>query len=169
MAAKTSSRKLLVWALAGLAVLAVVVVVAVAALSGRGGNPRAIGLRNVPVPAGARVVTRARSCDRGVNRYCALQVVVVGKRYASSGELRTAYAQQLGKLGWTTANGPDGNETGADSPGHELRLTYATAYEDLLGVDSNWIQRTAAISHSLSTTMFDRAPALSIMLVRGSS
>ena len=79
MAAKTSSRKLLVWALAGLAVLAVVVVVAVAALSGRGGNPRAIGLRNVPVPAGARVVTRARSCDRGVNRYCALQVVVEGE------------------------------------------------------------------------------------------
>ncbi|MFL5864086.1 MAG: hypothetical protein ACJ780_25495 [Solirubrobacteraceae bacterium] len=165
----TPSRKLLVGALAGLAVVAVVVAVAVAALSGRGGNPRAIGLRSIPVPAGARVVTRVRSCDRGVNRYCALQVVVVGDRYGSSAALLTAYAQQLGKLGWTAANGPDGKESGADSPGHELRLTYATAYEDLRMVDSNWIQRTAAISHSLSATMFDRVPALSIMLERGSS
>ncbi|HTU96428.1 MAG TPA: hypothetical protein VMF14_11355, partial [Solirubrobacteraceae bacterium] len=65
--------------------------------------------------------------------------------------------------------GPDGNETAADSPGHELRLTFATAYEDLLGIDSNWVQRTAEITHALSSTMFDRAPALSIMLLRGSS
>jgi hypothetical protein len=171
MPASTSSHKLLVWALAGLAVVVVGVVVigAVVATTGRGGTPRAIGLRNIPLPAGTRVVTRVRSCDRGVNPYCTLQVVVTGDRYPTSTALRAAYGQQLAKLGWTTAKGPDGNETAADSPGHELRLTFATAYEDLLGVDSKWIQRTAAISHSLSAMMFDRAPTLSIMLLRGSS
>jgi hypothetical protein len=169
MSATSSSRKLLIWALAGIAVVAVVVIVAVVAASGRGGTPRAIGLRNVPLPAGTRVATRVRSCDRGSNSYCALQLVIVGDRYPSSTALRTAYRQELSKLGWTTAKGPDGNETAADSPGHELRLTYATPYEDLLGVDSKWIQRTSAISHSLSAMMFDRAPALSIMLVRGPS
>jgi hypothetical protein len=171
MPATTSSRKLLLWALAGVGVVlaAVVVVVAVLVVTGRGGTPRAIGLRNIPLPAGTHVVTQVRSCDRGVHPYCAVQVVVVGDRYASSAALRATYAQQLAQLGWTTAKGPDGNETAADSPGHELRLTYATAYEDLLGVDSNWIQRTAAISHSLSNAMFDRSPALSLMLVSGSS
>jgi hypothetical protein len=144
-------------------------VVAVVLITGRGGTPRAIGLRNIPMPAGTRVVTNVRSCDRGVHSYCAIQIVIAGDRYASSAALRAAYAQQLAKLGWTSAKGPDGNETAADSPGHELRLTYATAYEDLLGVDSNWVQRTAEISHSLSDTVFDRTPALSLMLVRGSS
>jgi hypothetical protein len=169
MPATTSSRKLLLWALAGVAVVVAVVVVAVVVITGRGGTPRAIGLRNIPLPDGARVVTHVRSCDRGVHPYCAIQVVIVGDRYTSSAALRATYAQQLAKLGWTTAKGPDGNETAADSPGHELRLTYATAYEDLLGVDSNWIQRTAAISHSLSNAMFDRSPALSLMLLKGSS
>ncbi len=171
MPATTSSRKPLLWALAGVGVLlaAVVVVVAVIIITGRGGTPRAIGLRNIPLPAGARVVTQVRSCDRGVHPFCAVQAVIVSNRYESSAALRAAYAQQLAKLGWTSAKGPDGNETAADSPGHELRLTYATAYEDLLGVDSNWVQRTAAISHSLSNTMFDRSPALSLMLVKGSS
>jgi hypothetical protein len=171
MPAMTSSRKLLFWALAGvgLALAVVVVVVAVLVATGRGGTPRAIGLRNIPLPAGTRVVTNVRSCDRGVHPYCTVQVVIVGDRYPSSAALRATYAKQLAKLGWTSAKGPDGNETAADSPGHELRLTFATALEDLLGVDSNWIQRTAAISHSLSSTMFERAPALSIMLQRGSS
>ena len=171
MPATTSSHKLLFWALAGVGVVlaAVVVVVAVALITGRGGTPRAIGLRNIPLLADTRVVTQVRSCDRGVHPYCAIQVVVVGDRYASSAALRAAYAQQLAKLGWTTAKGPDGNETAADSPGHQLRLTFATAYEDLLGVDSNWVQRTAEVSHALSNTMFNRSPALSLMLVKGSS
>jgi hypothetical protein len=171
MPATTSSRKLLFGALAGaVVVVGAVVVIAVAVVAtGRGGTPRTVGLTNIPLPAGTRVVSHVRSCDRGVNPYCAVQVVVAGDRYPSSAALRTVYGRQLAKLGWTTANGPDGNETAVDSPGHELRLTYATAYEDLLGIDSNWIQRTAAISHSLANTMFNRSPALSIMLARGSS
>ncbi|MGH2896838.1 MAG: hypothetical protein ACRDPM_26710 [Solirubrobacteraceae bacterium] len=171
MLATTSSRKPLFWALtgAGVVVAAIVAAALVIVVTGRGGTPRAIGLQDIPLVAGTRVMTKVRSCDRGVNRYCALQVVIVGDRYPTSQALRTTYGAKLLKLGWTTTKGPDGNETAADSPGHELRLTFATAYEDMLGIDSKWIQRTATISHSLSSTMFDRAPALSIMLVRGSS
>jgi hypothetical protein len=174
MTAMTSSRTLRFWALAGAGVIVAVVVAVVAVAvvvtaTGRGGTPRAIGLNDIPMVAGTRVMTRVRSCDRGVHPYCALQVILVGEGHRTSQALRKAYAARLHKLGWTTTMGPDGNETAADSPGHELRLTYATAYEDLLGVDSNWVQRTAEITHSLSSTMFDRAPALSIMLLRGSS
>ena len=171
MPATTSSRKPLFWALAGAGVIvaAMVVVALVIVATGRGGTPRAIGLRDIPMIPGTRVLTTVHSCDRGVNPYCSVQVVIVGDRYRTSQALRETYGAKLLQLGWTTTKGPDGNETAADSPGHELRLTFATAYEDLLGVDSNWIQRTSAISHSLSSAMFDRAPTLSIMLLRGSS
>jgi hypothetical protein len=171
MAAIASSRTLRFWTLAGIgAVLAIAACVAVVVVAtGRGGTPRAIGLKDVPVPAGTRVMTKVRSCDRGANPYCSLQVVLVGSAGQTSTALRSAYAKELLKLGWTTTKGPDGNETAADSRGHQLRLTFATAFEDLQGIENNWIQRTAEISHSLSDTMFDRAPALSIMLLRGSS
>ncbi|HTU95404.1 MAG TPA: hypothetical protein VMF14_06150, partial [Solirubrobacteraceae bacterium] len=144
-----TSRKLWYWALAGAGVIvaAVVAVVIVVATTGRGGTPRAIGLKDIPMVAGTRVMTRVSSCDRGVHPYCSLQVVIVGDRPQTSEALRKAYQAKLLKLGWTTTMGPDGNETAADSPGHELRLTFATAYEDLLGIDSNWVQRTAEITH----------------------
>jgi hypothetical protein len=171
MTPTTSSRKRRYWALAGAGVLVAVVVavVLVVATTGRGGTPRSIGLNDIPMLAGTHVQTGVRSCDRGVHPYCALQVILVGDRHQTSQALRTAYGARLNKLGWTTTMGPDGNETAADAPGHELRLTFATAYEDLLGVDSNWVQRTAEITHALSSALFDRAPALSIMLLRGSS
>jgi hypothetical protein len=171
MPATTSSRKPLFWALAGAGaiVAAIAAVAIVVAATGRGGTPRAVGLKNIPMVPGTRVLNTVRSCDRGVHPYCSLQVVIAGDRYQSSQALRTTYGANLRNLGWTTTKGPDGNETAADSPGHELRLTFATAYEDLLGVDSNWIQRTAAISHALSAAMFARTPTLSLMLLRGSS
>ena len=171
MPATTSSHKLLFGALAGAGVIvAAMVVVAVAIVAtGRGGTPRAIGLTNIPMIPGARVLTKVRSCDRGVNPYCSVQVVIVGDQYPTSQALQIAYADQLRRLGWTTTTGPDGKETSADSPGHELRLTFATAYEDLRLIDLGWIQRRAPISRSLSATLFRRARALSIMLVTGSS
>ena len=171
MPATTSSRKLLFVALAGAGVFvaAMVVVGVLVATTGRGGTPRAIGLKDIPMVPGTRVTSTVRSCDRGVHAYCSLQVVIAGERYRTSRALRNAYGANLLKLGWTTTKGPDGNETAADSPGHEVRLTFATAYEDLLGVDSNWIQRTPAISHSLSAAMFQRTPTLSVLLLRGSS
>ena len=140
----------------------VVVAVAIVA-TGRGGTPRAIGLRTSRCHRGTRVRHHVRSCDRGRNPYCAVQVVLVGDHYRSSAALR----ETTGRPAQARAGRPRRarrRRAAADSPGHELRLTYATASEDLLGVDSNWIQRTPAIAHALSTAMFDRAPALSLML-----
>ena len=96
-------------------------------------------------------------------------LVVVGDHYSSSTALLASEVDLLKQRGWTSANGPDGPEGAADSPGHELRLTYATAYDDLLGVDSNWIQRRRPIGHALSTVMFDRLSAISLMLTKGPS
>jgi hypothetical protein len=128
-----------------------------------------VGLTNVPLPTGARILTQARSCDRGVNPFCSVQLVVVGDRYSSSDELLAGEKDRLKMLGWTISNGPSGPERAAESPGHELRLTYATAYQDLLGIDSSWIQRSPPISHGLAQAMFDRSPAISLLLVRGPS
>jgi hypothetical protein len=150
---------------------AAVAVVAAAGVAGCGvgAGSRAVGVTQVPLPGGAQIVTRVRSCDRGANPYCSEQLVVVGPSFGTSMALEMSEKQLLAKRGWTTTKGADGNQKAADSPGHELRLYYATAYDDLLGIDSNWIQRAPPISHGLSTAMFDRAPAISVMLVRGSS
>jgi hypothetical protein len=131
------------------------------------GTPPALG--GVPLTPGARVVAHERSCDRGANAYCSLQLVVVGGRYADSTALMAGEQQRLDALGWTSTVGDSGVEKAADSPGHKLRLTYATASDDLKGVDLGWIQRRPPITRALSGVMFDRAPALSLMLETGSS
>jgi hypothetical protein len=136
---------------------------------GGGANPRLIGLGNVPLPSGARVTTHVLSCDHGANPYCSVQLVVVGARNQTSTDLLTAEEDRLAKLGWTSTQGAYGKEQAADSPGHGLRLSYATAYDDLLGVDSNWIKRRRSVAQALGATLFDRAPAISLMLQRGSS
>ena len=48
-------------------------------------------------------------------------------------------------------------------------MTYATAAGDLRGVDLGSIQRPREITLALSRTMFDQAPAMSIMLEVGAS
>jgi hypothetical protein len=145
-------------------------VLACLALVGCGAaNPRPVGLGNVPLPPGARVMTHVLSCDHGANPYCSVQLVVVGAQNQTSTDLLTAEEDRLAKLGWTSTQGSDGHEQAADSPGHGLRLSYATAYDDLLGVDSNWIKRRRTVAQALATTLFARTPALSLMLQRGSS
>jgi hypothetical protein len=141
----------------------------VAAGCGAGGNPRGVGVTNIPLPSGTKIVGHVRTCDRGTNPYCSVQIVVVGPRYGSSIALLYSERDLLKQNGWTAQLGPDGPERSADSPGHELRITYATAFEDLLGVDSNWIQRARPIGQALSKVIFDRSPAISLMLTRGSS
>jgi hypothetical protein len=129
-------------------------------------NPNPAG---VPITTGARVVTRVHRCDRGVNPYCAVQMVVVGDRYSSSTALLDAERQHLLASGWTLADAQTGDEGGADSPGHKLRLTIATAALDLKDLDLGWIQRAPVIGRSLSRTMFARQSALSLMLETGDS
>jgi hypothetical protein len=141
------------------------------ALAGCGGvsNKRDLGLTNVPLPAGAQIMAHVHVCDRGANAYCSEQLVVVGGRYGSSAELLNSENDRLRKLGWSEARGQTGKQLAAQPPGNELRLYFNTAYNDLLALDMGWIHRSAPIGRALSAAIFDRAPAISVMLVRGSS
>jgi hypothetical protein len=134
-----------------------------------GGNPRSIGLSELPVASGAKVVGSVRSCDRGANSYCSVQAVVVGPHYGTSTALLAGEKARLEQLGWTATLGLQGKEKGSDSPGHNLRLTYSTAYLDLLALDSGYIQRAPALAHAMSAAVFAGVPALSLILERGSS
>jgi hypothetical protein len=114
-------------------------------------------------------VLQVRACDRGVGAYCALQLVIVDPRYRSSDDLVHSEYHHLQKLGWSIANGDTGEQSAANSPGHKLRVTYASAAVDLRGIDLGWIQRPRSITLALSRTLFDRASAMSMMLEIGSS
>jgi len=136
---------------------------------GQAGTPRPPTAADLPLAGGARIITRARQCDKGVSAYCAVEFVVVDDHYRNSTELVAAEDSYLRAHGWTAGNGDFGTESAADSPGHRLRLTYAGAQYDLEGVDLGWTQRSRKITAALSSAVFDRAPAISLMLETGSS
>ncbi len=126
-------------------------------------------LAAVPLPGGTRIVAHQTRCDRGVNAYCAIQLVAVGPGYSSSGALMAAERQHLKTLGWNLTYADTGHERAAESPGHRLRLTFAPASYDLQAIDLKFIQRARTIARTLAETMFDRQSALSLMLESGSS
>lgn len=124
-------------------------------------------LSGVPLTSGIDVIAHVRRCDRGANPYCAIQLVAVGKDYPSSAALLDSERAHLKSLGWSMSEADTGDETAADSPGHKLRLIYATAALDLKDLDLGWIQRSPMIGRTLSRTMFDRQSAISLMLETG--
>jgi hypothetical protein len=73
------------------------------------------------------------------------------------------------KSGWTGADADSGEQRAADSPGHKLRVTYATAYGDLKGIDLGWIKRSRKLTLALSRAIFDHAAAMSMLLEVGAS
>ena len=123
---------------------------------------------SVPLIPGVRIVASVRRCDRGADPYCAVQLVITGSGYPSSEALLTAEHARLRQLGWSTSQGDYGAQMAADSPGHGLRLTYQTADLDLEAVEFGWIKRAPKIARALSTVLYERAPALSLMLEAGS-
>jgi len=125
-------------------------------------------LRQLPLVAGS-IVTRVRECDPGANGFCALELVIVNRRYGSSDALLSSEHSRLRALGWLGVSGDTGDERAAESPGHKLRVTYATADGELRGVDLLIIKRPRIITLALSRVMFDRLPAISIVLEAGSS
>ena len=136
------------------------------------GTPR---LSGVPLAPGTRVLAHVRRCDAGDHPYCAIQLVLSGRSgqraggYRSSAALLAGEALHLRHAGWGAAQGDTIHESAAESPGQKLRVTYATASEDLLSIDEGTIKRAGSIARSLSGQMFARAPALSLMLQAGSS
>lgn len=133
----------------------------------QGGGHSAPALDSLPLVTGATVVARARSCDKGANAYCSDDLVVVAPSYGTSSALIKTESAELAKLGWTTAYGDTGNQQAAESPGHKLRVTYATASGDLVGYDLGWIKRPRKIALAMVKTVFDRSPAMSLMLESG--
>jgi hypothetical protein len=151
-------------ALAALAALAP----AIAGCGSSGGTHRP-NLAQLPLVDGANVVAQVHSCDRGKNAYCAIELVVVDRRYKTSTDLVEAEHEQLHKNGWTGGQGDTQEQKAADSPGHKLRVTYATASGDLRGVELGPIQRPRKIMLALSRAMFDQSPTMSIMLEVGAA
>jgi hypothetical protein len=141
---------------------------AVAGCGSSGGSHRP-NLAQLPLVDGASVVAQVHSCDRGKNAYCAIELVVVDHRYKSSTDLVDDEHEKLRAHGWTGGQGDFIQQKAADSPGHKLRVTYATASGDLRGVDLGTIQRPRKITLALSRVLFDQAPAMSIMLEVGAS
>jgi hypothetical protein len=123
----------------------------------------------LPLVAGAKVVEQATQCDKGANAFCALEAVVVDSRFKTSEDLVNAEHDVVHKAGWGGLGADTGNERAAESPGHKLRVTYATANGDLTGIDLGWIHRSRRIAVALSRTLFDHTPAMSVELDPGSS
>jgi hypothetical protein len=149
----------------------VVVLLAVAVtVAGCGsGAPRHPNLSSVPLVPGGRVVVRANACDDGANPYCALDVVLVDRKFKSAQALVTNERQWLKRSGWIRVSAQTGDELAADSPADRLRVTYSTAALDLKDIDLGWIKRPRAISLALSDAIYDGAPAMSINVVAGPS
>lgn len=140
------------------------------ALAGCGGSggKRTPNLARVPLVSGAHVVARVKECDSGASAYCAIQLVVADEAYHSADDFLLSERAYLHAHGWSGADGDTGEESAADSPGHKLHLTYATASGDLDGVDLGWIRRSRSVTLALSRAIFDRRAALSLLLETGS-
>jgi hypothetical protein len=124
---------------------------------------------DIPLVPGAEIAVQARACDRGSRVFCAIDLVVVNRRYVSSDVLALDESHMLRKHGWSLANGDTSLQTAANSPGDKLRLTFATATGDLREIDLGTINRPWPITYGLSNTMFDRTAAMSMRLEIGAS
>ena len=143
-------------------------VAAATALSACGDGARTPSLGKLPLVPGASVVKTVRVCDAGANAFCAYDLVVVDGHYPSSRALVLAQRDRLRRDGWFGASPDTGVELADESPGHALRVTYATALEDLKGIDLGWIRRPQSIALTLDHALFGRVPTMSVLLETGS-
>jgi hypothetical protein len=148
--------------------LAVVLAAGLIAACGAGGD-RVPALSRLPLARGLRVTTLLRSCNPGANAFCALQFVVVGSGYSSGVAMRHAETVLLRHRGWHKANAPVGQELAADSPGDKLRVTYATASDELQAVGLGWIKRPRRLTVALAHDIFARRSALAMVLQLGTT
>jgi hypothetical protein len=124
---------------------------------------------DLPLVPGAKIASQVRTCDQGARAFCTIQLVVLDHRYESSDLLALDESHQLRNSGWSLADGDTAEETAANSPGHKLRLTFSTAIGDLRQIDLGQIDRARPITLALSSSIFDRTPAISMMLEVGAS
>ena len=113
-------------------------------------------------------MTNVRQCNGGSNAYCSIELVVLGPGYLSSRALVLAERDRLRSEGWIGASPTTGDQLANESPNNKLRVTYTTAFEDLKGVEVEWIRRSWATISALDQTLFNRAAAMSVLLEIGS-
>ena len=139
------------------------------AVAGCSSGRQVPGLGGLPLAGGSRVLVQAKMCNPGANAYCADEIVVVNNQFHTSADFLDTERAILHKLGWTGQYAPNGNEHSDDSPGHKLRVIFATAQGDLLGIDLGWIKRSRSIALALSHAILARQPTLSMLLLDGAS
>jgi hypothetical protein len=138
-------------------------------VAGCGGTGvRTPDLARLPLVPGTRAMEKVRQCDKGSQAYCAIEMVVVAPKLHTSWQLVNAETRLLSRHRWTAEDAINGDERAAQSPGDKLRVTYATAYADLQGIDLGWIQRDHRITEALSDALFHRGATMSVMLEVGS-
>jgi hypothetical protein len=131
------------------------------------GQSHELGNPQVPLIRGAQVLQQIRRCDEGSDAFCSLAMVVINPLKQSSGEFLVAERKHLRQLGWTVQDGEILQERSAVSPGHKLRIVYATAAGDLLALDQGWIKRPDPIGKTLSRMLFAGLPTISLMVEAG--
>lgn len=146
--------------------LAPLAVLLALALGGCGQSTQ-LGHVHVPLVRGAQILQQVRRCDQGSSPFCALEMVVTDSSSPSSGILLRRERLYLKQLGWSLQQGEIGQELSAVSPGDRFRVVYATAAGDLLALDLGWIIRPRSVGLALSKTLFDRVPAISLMVEAG--
>jgi hypothetical protein len=125
-------------------------------------NPAAL-----PLVGGSMVVAQVIECDHSANAFCGIELVVVNRDAHSSGALVSKERYRLRNHGWSPGQGDIPAERSAASPNGKLRVTYATAASDLLGIDLGWINRSRPVARALARAMFRGQPTMSIMLETG--
>lgn len=159
MAAKRACR--------ALALLALSAAVA-APIAGCGrADARTPSVSGLPLPSGAQVIARQESCNPGASSYCGIEMVVLDKGYVSSQQLVLAERNRLRLRGWVGVSPDIGDEVANESSNDKLRVTYATAFADLKGIDLGWISRAWPIVSALDRTLFSGSPAMSVLLEVG--
>ena len=141
--------------------------VALIGCGGSGGG--APDLNKLPLAPGAHISLKVERCDKGANAFCAYELVVTSSTAKNSETLANDENTLLLEKGWTGANADTGEQRAADSPGHKLRVTYATAYSDLQDIDRGWIKRSRTVTLALSRALFHRTTAMSMLLEVGAS
>jgi hypothetical protein len=147
-------------------------VVATLALVGCGGQTatqRTPTVDKLPLIPGAHISLRVQRCDMGANAFCGWELLVIAPRYRSSDDVVKSEHRLLMKSGWTGADADAGEQRAADSPGHKLRVTYATPSADLIGIDQGSTKRSRKLTLALSQAIFNRQSAMSMLLEVGAS
>lgn len=137
-------------------------------LAGCGGGQRTPKLASLPLVSGAQVVSDVHVCDQGSHPYCALELVIADPHYASPRDLVVAERSLLLARKWTGSSAATGDELADESPGHQVRLTYATPYGELKDIALGFVQRGWRTQQALSAQMFAGKVAMSAELQVGS-